>query len=296
MIKRTVEISNKSHLSLRNKQLVITQDNKQVGQIPVEDIGELILNDPRITITQAAMVESQKNNVAVVLCDEKHLPISTLLPISEGNKLQSKVLRSQINIKVSTKKRMWQCTVREKIRNQARTLRHFDAGSKHLENMVARVKSGDATNLEATAARYYWRQLFGIKFRRDQNAEGTNALLNYGYSIIRAAIARAIVGTGLHPAIGIHHHSQYNGLALADDMIEPFRPWVDQIVKEITMDSESPTTICKETKKELLKPLEQTVSYRNETMPLMVALGYLAADLKRAIQENQKKLDWPSRI
>jgi CRISPR-associated protein Cas1 len=293
VIKRTIEISNKSHLSLRNKQLVISQDGNEVGQIPVEDIGELILNDARITVTQALMVESQKNNVALVLCDEKHLPISTLLPISEGNKLHSKILRAQIEVKASTKKRLWQNTIQAKIRNQAQTLRYFNAGFKHLEAMVPRVKSGDPTNLEATAARYYWRELFGNDFRRDRKLEGTNALLNYGYSITRAAIARALVGTGLHPAIGINHHSQYNGLALADDIIEPFRPWVDQIVKEITIDACAPKDITKETKQRLLGLLERSVSYKGEKAPFMVSLGYLAADLKHAIQENKKTLNWP---
>ena len=295
MIKRTIEISSKSHLSLRNKQLVISQSGNEVSQIPIEDIGELILNNPQTTMTQGVMIESQKNNVALVLCDEKHLPISTLLPISEGNKLHSKVLRAQIEVRVSTKKRLWQNTIQEKIKNQAQTLMHFGGNYQHLTAMVARVKSGDPTNLEATAARHYWRQLFGSDFRRDQKAEGINSLLNYGYSIVRAAVARAIVGTGLHPALGIQHHNQYNGLALADDIMEPFRPWIDLRVKTITLDEDATAEINMETKRELLMILEQKVIYSGESSPLMVSLGMLAADLKKAIINNNKSLQWPSK-
>ena len=293
MIKRTIEISSKSHLSLRNKQLAISQSGGEVGQIPIEDIGELILNNPQTTMTQSVMIESQKNNVALVLCDEKHLPLSTLLPISEGNKLHSKILRGQIEVRVSTKKRLWQNTIQEKIKNQAKTLKHFDKDHKHLHLMVSRVKSGDSTNLEATAARYYWRQLFGTEFRRDIKAPGINSLLNYGYAIIRAAVARAIVGTGLHPALGIHHHNQYNGLALADDIMEPFRPWIDLRVKKMTRNGEIKAEINTATKRELLMILEQRVTYSGESSPFMVSLGLLAADLKQALINNSKSLEWP---
>ena len=295
MIKRIIEISSKSHLSLRNKQLVISQSGDEVGQIPIEDIGALLLNNSQTTMTQSVMVESQKHNVALVLCDEKHLPLSTLLPISEGNKLHSKVLRGQIEVRLSTKKRLWQNTIQEKINNQAQTLRHFGKDYQHLTGMVARVKSGDPTNLEATAARYYWRQLFGSEFRRNQKAQGINSLLNYGYSVVRAAVARAIVGTGLHPALGIQHHNQYNGLALADDIMEPFRPWVDMRVKTITLDGDTTAEINMETKRELLMILEQRVTYSGESSPFMVSLGMLAAGLKKAIINNNKSLQWPSK-
>jgi CRISP-associated protein Cas1 len=294
VIKRTIEISRQSHLSLRNKQLIVNQGGDVVGQIPVEDIGELILNDPRITMTQAVMVESQKNNVALILCDEKHLPISTLLPISEGNKLHSKVLRSQIDIRASTKKRLWQNIVMEKIANQAETLKLFNKDYKHIQSLVKRVKSGDPTNIEATAARYYWLQLFGEQFRRRQTESGINALLNYGYSILRASVARAIVGTGLHPALGLNHHNQYNGLSLADDLMEPFRPWIDRRVKKISLDTKNATDINKESKKELLGMLEEKVVYKGEHRAFMMCLGLVAANLKNAIINNEKSLQWPS--
>ena len=293
-MKRTIEISNRSYLSIENRQLVINQAGAEVGRVPMEDVGELILNNPGITMTQAVMVSSQKNNVVLVVCDEKHLPVSTLLPISEGNRLHSKVLRGQVDVRLSTKKRLWQNIVRQKILNQAETLNLFGVGDKHLAAVATRVKSGDPTNLEATAARYYWRTLFGSDFRRNRHAGGVNALLNYGYSIIRAAVARSLVATGLHPAIGIHHENQYNGLALADDLMEPFRPWVDGRVKELAL-QDAQVDIDRETKRSLLMLLDTKVQYLGESGPLLKALGFLAAELKRALLSNAKSLNWPTR-
>ena len=293
-MKRIIEISKKSYLSIENKQLVINQNNVEVGKVPMEDVGKIILDNSSITITQAVLVLSQKNNIALVVCDEKHLPTSILLPITEGNKLHSKVLKGQVEIRLSTKKRLWQDIVRQKILNQAGTLRLFDLDYRHLSAMVLRVKSGDTNNMEATAARYYWKTLFGDEFRRNPESSGINALLNYGYSIIRASIARALVGTGLHPALGIHHQSQYNGLALADDLMEPFRPWIDQKVKEIAGQGIEPE-INRETKQNLLAILESDVQYREESCSFLNCLGFLASDLKQAILTDTKALTWPSR-
>ena len=230
MIKRTIDVSQASYLHLKNLQLLIDQEGKTVGRIPVEDLGILILEHPAITITQGVILACQKNNVAVVFCDERHLPYSTLLPLSEGNQLHSKVLRQQIKISQPSKKRLWKIIVQEKIRQQALTLKNSGKPHQELLSISSKVKSGDSGNLEAEAARKYWPLLMGKGFVRDFEAEGANALLNYGYSIVRAMIARALVGTGLHPALGLFHHNQYNGLALADDLMEPFRPWVDRIV------------------------------------------------------------------
>ena len=296
-MKRTVEISQKSYLSLQNKQLIINQNGNAVAQIPVEDLGKLILNDPRITMTQAVMVETQKNNVSLIVCDEKHLPISTMLPLTEGNKLHNRVLRDQVAVRVSTKNRLWQDIVKQKIANQSRTLEYFDLPAQYLKTISSKVKSGDPSNMEATAARYYWKTLFGEAFRRryhDDNDTGINALLNYGYAILRASVARSLVGTGLHPALGVHHQNQYDGLALADDVMEPFRPWVDWKVKELSL-QQSDLTINKENKRVLLMLLEEKVLFKESGLPFLIALEQLASHFKLALKENHKNLVWPTR-
>ena len=160
--------------------------------------------------------------------------------------------------------------------------------------MVGKVKSGDPVNMEATAARYYWKTLFDDKFRRSYKDDGINALLNYGYAILRASVARSIVGTGLHPAIGIHHQNQYDGLALADDIMEPYRPWVDLTVKNISMQQPKPS-INQDNKRTLLLLLEQKVLYKEKRQPFLIALEHLCSDLKAALKQNQKSLNWPQR-
>ncbi len=208
MIKRIVEVSNPSYLHLKNKQLLIEQNHEQVAQIPIEDIGALILEHNAINITQPLIIECQKNNVAIIFCDEKHLPYATILPISEGNNLHQKILKQQINTTEPVRKNLWKQIIQQKIQNQANTLKQFNKPFTRLEKMASDVKSGDSGNLEGLAAQYYWKALFGKDFVRNQNADGVNAVLNYGYSIIRAMIARAIVSSGLHPAIGLFHHNQ----------------------------------------------------------------------------------------
>ena len=292
MIKRTIDVSQASYLHLKNLQLLIDQEGKTVGRIPVEDLGILILEHPAITITQGVILACQKNNVAVVFCDERHLPYSTLLPLSEGNQLHSKVLRQQIKISQPSKKRLWKIIVQEKIRQQALTLKNSGKPHQELLSISSKVKSGDSGNLEAEAARKYWPLLMGKGFVRDFEAEGANALLNYGYSIVRAMIARALVGTGLHPALGLFHHNQYNGLALADDLMEPFRPWVDRIVCKLLME-DSDAQINKESKQKLLGLPGKQVLWGKKEMPLLVVSHLLATRLKQAYEDSSLSLIWP---
>jgi len=295
MIKRTIDVSQASYLHLKNLQLLIDQEGKTVGRIPVEDLGILILEHPAITITQGVILACQKNNVAVVFCDERHLPYSTLLPLSEGNQLHSKVLRQQIKISQPSKKRLWKIIVQEKIRQQALTLKNSGKPHQELLSISSKVKSGDSGNLEAEAARKYWPLLMGKGFVRDFEAEGANALLNYGYSIVRAMIARALVGTGLHPALGLFHHNQYNGLALADDLMEPFRPWVDRIVCKLLME-DSDAQINKESKQKLLGLPGKQVLWGKKEMPLLVVSHLLATRLKQAYEDSSLSLIWPEWI
>lgn len=295
MIKRTIDISDQAYIHIQKKQLIVERDGNVIASIAIEDIGVLILAHYAITITQAALISCQQNNVVVVFCDQKHLPYSVLLPISDGNSLHTKVLSEQLAVSIPTKKRLWQQIVRAKIYQQIETLEYLGVSSKRLYRLAEGVKTGDTTNHEAQAAQIYWRKLMGDDFRRNREAEGVNSLLNYGYSIVRAMIARALVGTGLHPALGLQHSNQYNGLCLADDLMEPFRPWVDLLVYQYSLRSEI-VEINRETKQILLGLLSDTVNWKGKPLPLMVASHSLAAALKAAIIGKPKEIEYPVRI
>ena len=215
-----------------------------------------------------------------------------LLPISEGNSLHSKIIQQQSSLTLPAKKRVWQQIVRHKISGQARVLKHLGKNAVALERLADNVKAGDPDNLEAQAAQKYWRLLFGDDFRRDTDADGINSLLNYGYAIIRAMVARAIVGSGLHPALGVQHSNQYNGLCLADDIMEPFRPWVDLRVFQMALEHPE-LAVNQNTKQPILKLLGESVRWNKQTMPLMVASHYLVADIKRAFADKSQKINYP---
>lgn len=292
MIKRIVEVSNPSYLHLKHKQLLIDQDHELVAQIPIEDIGALVLEHSAISITQPLIIECQKHHVAIIFCDEKHLPYSTILPIAEGNTLHQKILKQQINISEPIRKRLWKQVIIQKINNQADTLKKFNKPHARLDKLATEVKSGDSTNCEGLAAQYYWKALFGASFIRDQNADGINAILNYGYSIIRAMVARNICAAGLHPAIGLFHHNQYNALCLADDLMEPLRPWVDNIAYKLYQ-ANSNITITIESKTLFLNLISHNVRYEKKQMPMMVSMHYLMANLKRNFTKECSTLTYP---
>lgn len=295
MIKRIIDISEQSYLSLEKQQMLIRKEDKIIARIPVEDIGILVLQHPAIVVTQALVIACQKNNTVIVFCDERHLPYSLVLPLTEANSLHQKILQQQISTSKAMQNRLWKQIVMEKISNQANVLKKFDREHQHLMRLANRVKSADRENHEAQAAQKYWRLLFGKDFRRDTNAGGINALLNYGYAILRAMIARAIVAGGLHPALGIKHHNQYNGLCLADDLMEPLRPWVDQTVMQLLLE-DAGTEIDQPAKQKLLSLLSTQVRHGKKKMPLMVACHYLIADFKRALAGEIKTLKYPQAI
>ena len=295
MIKRIIDISEQAYVHMQHKQLLIERDKKVVGSIPIEDLGVVILQHPAIVISQAVIIACQKNNVVLLFCDAQHLPYSIILPISDANSLHTRILQEQTKVPIPTRKRLWKQVVQHKISEQALTLRLLGKNSKPLDYLVKKVKTGDKENHEAQAAKKYWRLLMGNDFRRDPSSGEVNALLNYGYTIIRGLIARAIVSSGLHPALGLHHHNQYNGLCLADDLMEPFRPWIDYIVYNI-IHSGNEITINKATKRELLEILSASVIWEEKTQPLMVASHYLMASLKRAYQNNKLKLCYPKLV
>lgn len=294
MIKRIIDISERAYLHIKDRQLLVDKEHVTVSTIAIEDLGILILQHPAITITQSAITLCQQSNVAILFCDERHLPVSITLPLWSGHSLHTKVLREQVATKIPRRKRLWQQIVRAKISEQANTLDRIGLESHILARLHDKVRSGDPDNIEAQAAQVYWKALMGKSFRRDVAAEGVNSMLNYGYSIMRAMIARALVGTGLHPSIGLHHKNQYNGLCLADDVMEPLRPWVDSLVREIDTRS-GETKITRDVKQQILGLLSKQVSYGSEKMPLMVSAHYLAAQVKQAMSDNSIALHYPRR-
>lgn len=267
MIKRTLCFSNPIYLSLRNAQLVLhipeVENNKTLPEaikkeaertIPIEDIGVVVLDNRRITITSGAMEALLENNCAVITCNQKSMPVGLLLPLC-GNTTQNERFRSQLEASLPLRKQLWQQTIKQKILNQEHVLRiNTDQETKCMRVWSNDVRSGDSDNLEARAAAYYWRNVFTTypNFVRDREGTPPNNLLNYGYAILRAIIARALVGSGLLPTLGIHHHNRYNAYCLADDIMEPYRPYVDQLVLDIIQCNLEISDITRDLKMRLL--------------------------------------------
>ena len=292
MIKRIIDISEAAYLHIKHHQLLIDKHGETVGQVAIEDLGVLILQDPAIVLTQQLIIACQKNKVVIVFCDEKHLPYSVILPIAESHTLHSKVLKQQVAIMEPVRKRLWQQIVQQKITEQVKTLDLLDKNTVRSKRLIQEVKAGDAGNCEAIAAQHYWALLFGNDFKRDAEVDGINSLLNYGYAIVRASIARSICSAGLHPTLGLFHRNQYNALCLADDLMEPFRPWVDYCVYQLTQ--QQLLKVNQETKQVLLALLNETVIYAGKKMPFMIATHYLMANLKRCYIKEIKALHYPA--
>jgi CRISPR-associated protein Cas1 len=287
MIKRVVEISNPAKLSLKNQQMVIVRNGYDSTTIPIEDLGVLILNHPAISHTQKLLSTCLENNVAIIICDKKYMPSAIFMPL-DGNSLHSKTIVQQIKLTEPTRKRLWQAIVQAKIREQAKVLHLTTGDNQALPAYASRVKSGDPENIESQASRIYWQRLFGKDFRRNPRGAGINTLLNYGYAIMRSAISRAIVSTGLHPSLGLHHHNQYNSFSLADDLIEPLRPAVD--IKVYTLHKKTPQKLelTPHIKHTLLEILAQPFKINKSSLPLMVALHRYAASVKKVICKEDK--------
>ncbi|GAN32202.1 MAG: type II CRISPR-associated endonuclease Cas1 [Candidatus Brocadia sp. AMX2] len=293
MIKRIVEISNPARLSLKNQQMVVDREGFDLAAVPIEDIGVLILDHPQITHTQGLLAACSENNVALLVCSEKHLPSAILLPL-EGNSLHSKIIAQQAQVTEPTCKRLWQAIVRAKIREQAKALLLSTGDDSPLPAYAKRVKSGDTENIEGQAARIYWQKLFGQDFRRDPNTPGINTLLNYGYAVMRAAVARAIVSTGLHPSLGLHHHNQYNSFCLADDLVEPLRPVVDLKVYELCKKLPEEPALTTENKRVLLETLSADCVMNGQRLPLMTSLHHYAASVRKVICGEHKRMEIPA--
>jgi len=296
MIKRVLDVSSKSYIHTQNEQLLIEQNSVVVGKIPIEDIGVLLLDHPAIIMSQAAIIKCQKKNVVVIFCDEKHIPLSITQPVSGAHSLHTKTLQQQFKASTATKKRLWQLIVIQKIKSQAKTLDLCGIESVVLSSLSKQVKSGDTQNHEAQASRIYWPTLFGKNFKRNPDSDGINTLLNYGYAVVRASVARAISGTGLHPALGVFHCNQYNNFCLADDLMEPFRPWVDRIIYlNFNHTSKTNIELNQQTKKILLSLLSSDVTYKQKSSPFFVAIQLYVSGFKTSLITNQKQLDFPLR-
>lgn len=269
--------------------MVVERDGFETTTVPIEDIGILISDHPQTSHTQGLLSACSENNVAVIISNKKHIPSAVLLPL-DGNSLHSKTIAGQIQITEPTRKRLWQEIIQAKIREQAKVLQSTVGDHHPLFAYAERVKSGDSENLEAQASRIYWQKLFGDDFRRNPDAAGINGLLNYGYAVMRAAVARAIVSTGLHPSLGLHHHNQYNSFCLADDLMEPLRPVVDMKVYELCKTLTGEPELTSDTKHFILEILNRDCMINNQRLPVMVALHHYAASVRKAICGEDKKL------
>ena len=308
MIKKTLYFGNPAYLSIKNSQLVIKLPEVEknpslpdsfrqqaVVTKPIEDIGIVILDHKQITLTSGTLDALLSNNCSVITCDSKSMPTGLLLPLS-GNTVQNERFREQLLASVPLKKQLWQQTIKVKIANQ------FAALSICLKEIFPcmqiwsnEVKSGDSDNLEARAAAFYWKTLFAHidGFTRDREGVSPNHLLNYGYAILRAVIARALVSTGLLPTLGIHHHNRYNAYCLADDIMKPYRPYVDVLVFQLVQEYGSSIELSKEIKARLLSIPTLEVGINNKRSPLMIAASQTTASLYKCFSGELRKISYP---
>lgn len=294
MIGRIVEVAdNRRHLSMNRGFMVVRDtegERKELGQIPLDDIAALIANAHGLSYTNNLLVALLQRGAPFVLCGANHNAVGMLLPI-EGNFEQAKRIEAQIAASLPTHKRLWAAVVRAKLEQQAAALEAAGAPSAPLSALSTKVKSGDPENLEAQGARRYWTLLFGSAFRRDQNGGGVNALLNYGYTVLRAATARAVVAAGLHPSIGLHHSHDNNAMRLVDDVMEPFRPVVDLKVWQLQRNGEDEVT--PESKRALVRTLYEDMQTTAGATPVLVCMQRLAVSLAQVYLGERAKLDLP---
>lgn len=300
MIKRTLCFTHPAYLSLTNGQLIVKMTDADTGEdtvktVPIEDIGIVVLEHRQITITNAVMDALLENSSAVITCNDKHMPAGMLLPLS-GNTTQSERFRCQIEASLPLKKQLWQQTVQAKIYNQAMVLanvRKTETGS--MLQWAKQVKSGDSDNLEGRAAAYYWKNMFPYQeyFTREREGEAPNNMLNYGYAILRAVVARALVISGMLPTLGIHHRNKYNAYCLADDIMEPYRPYVDRLVVDITDSEPVCDTLTTAVKRKLLGIPVTEVHIGGQRSPLMVAVSQTTASLYKCYSGESRKIAYP---
>lgn len=307
MIKKTLYFGNPAYLSLRDAQLVIKLPEvvkndtlperfKQKAEItkPVEDVGVVILDNKQITVTSGLLEALLENNCAVITCDSKSMPVGLMLPLY-GNTTQNERFRHQLDASLPLMKQLWQQTIKVKIENQGKVLEECTGERvKCMKVWASEVKSGDSENMEARAAAFYWKNLFPLEgFTRGRDGIAPNNLLNYGYAILRAVVARGLVASGLLPTLGIHHHNRYNAYCLADDIMEPYRPYVDKLVHEIVKSGVDYETLSKGIKGQLLTIPTLEVNMSGKRSPLMVAVGQTTASLYKCFTGELRKIVYP---
>lgn len=293
MIKKSLYFGNPCYLSVKLKQLVVKmRETDEQRTLPIEDIGVVILDHPQITMTHEVIRSLSGNNAIVVSCNESHMPETYVQPLA-GNTLMTKVFNAQVESSLPLKKQLWQQTVQAKIHNQAEVLKKLGKNAKRLEVLERNVQSGDSENAEGQAAAYYWQQMFGTDFFRDSEGEPPNNLLNYGYAILRSIVARSLVGSGLNLSLGIFHSNQYNAHCLTDDIMEPYRPFVDLLAYEIWQNNDLASFLDKETKARLLSIATVDVKMGNGSSPLMVGLVQTTASLAECFLGRKRKIKYP---
>jgi CRISPR-associated protein Cas1 len=295
VIKRTLYFGNPAYLKTANEQLVVEMhDSGETRSIPTEDIGLLILDHQQITVTHALIAKLLEKNAALITCDASHHPTGLMLNL-DGHSLQSLKFKAQLEATVPLKKQLWQQTVMAKINNQAAALKKNKKNCELLVNYAKDVKSGDSENHEAKAAAHYWKNVFPefVQFRRDRYGMPPNNFLNYGYAILRAVVARSLVGSGLLPTLGIHHQNQYNAYCLADDIMEPYRPYVDMLVCGMINPDQPAFEITTAAKKQLLTLPAMDVIIADQKSPLMNAVQKTTASLAKCFEGKSRKLAYP---
>ena len=296
MIKRTLFFSNAVCLTLRNKQLLIqNKETHEESSVPIEDIGFVIIENNQTYISIPLINELAANNSAVIFCNEKHLPFSMNLSL-DCNKIQNQLFTAQIEASLPMKKKCWKEIIEMKIKNQAKVLEKYNINSMRLKEFASAVKSGDSTNREAMAAKLYWDLLIDVDWIRKREGEYPNNLLNYGYAILRAATARALIGSGLLPTFGIHHHNKYDAYALADDIMEAYRPYIDDEVFVYMKEHKDSEDLTIDFKKQILKVLVRDVEIGKVTRPLMIALTITSSSLAKVFTREGESLVLPEFI
>jgi len=297
MIKRTLFFGNPAYLSTRNEQLVVNfpEAGKAEAIVPIEDIGYIVLEDPQITITNGLLMKLVQNKTAVITCDKQHLPCSLLQPLV-GHTEQTERIRYQLEASLPLKKNLWQQTVQLKIENQAAHLKGRNKSELKLKRWASEVKSGDSENHEAYAAAYYFQNIYTDlvpEFSRNQKGIAPNNLLNYGYAILRAVVARALVSSGMLPSVGIFHRNKYNAFCLADDIMEPYRIYVDAVVYEILETGANVEELTTTIKSQLLTIPALDVFIDDKWSPLMTAVSRTTNSLHDCFKGDSRKILYP---
>lgn len=310
MIKKTLYFGNPAYLSLQNNQLVIklpevernaslpdSFKKQTVVTKPIEDIGLVVLDNNQITITSGVLEALLENNSSIITCDSKSMPVGLMLPLY-GNTVQNERFREQLSVSLPLKKQLWQQTIKAKIENQSAVLINcLGEESRCMKVWANDVKSGDSENLEARAAAYYWKTLFADidGFTRDREGISPNNLLNYGYAVLRAIIARALVSSGLLPTLGIHHHNRYNAYCLADDIMEPYRPYVDELVFGLVQQYGKDLELTRDIKAKLLSIPTLDVIISGKRSPLMIAASQTTASLYKCFSGELRRIVYPEK-